>query len=64
MVKLFEELQMITILHTLHLSIKIAISSQLKSSKTKKELIHFALKVESTQLFHQSSYANSRTYIK
>ena len=64
MVELPEELQMTTILHALHPSIEIAISSRLESPKTKKELIQLALKVEATQPFHQSSHANSRTYTK
>ncbi len=64
MVELPEELQMTTILHALHPSMKIAISSRLKSPKTKKEQIQLALKVEATHSFYQSSYANSRTYTK
>ncbi len=57
-VELSEELQMTTILHALNLSIEIAISSRLKSLKTEQELIELALKVEATQLFHQSSHDN------
>ncbi len=55
---------MTTILYALHSSIEIAISSRLESLKTKKELIQLLFKVKATQLFHQSSNVNSRTYTK